>query len=112
MDEVSARAKLATAEPGLTVSVPRSEVEAALEEEGADLVLDVVRSNGDHEERRVVLALDEEMLRRLVEQDGEQIMIAIDRSPRVASALTSGRSLTPVSRTSSSGRAPLLSTAR
>jgi hypothetical protein len=78
MDEVSARAKLATAEPGLTVSVPRSEVEAALEEEGADLVLDVVRSNGDREERRVVLALDEEMLRRLVEQDGEQIMIAID----------------------------------
>ena len=78
MDEVSAKATLATAEPGLTVSVPKREVEAALEGEGADLVLDVVRSNGDREERRVVLALDEETLRRLVEQDGEQIMIAID----------------------------------
>jgi hypothetical protein len=78
MDEVSAKAELATAEPGLSVSVPKREVVAALEGEGADLVLDVVRSNGDREERRVVLALDEETLRRLVEQEGEQIMIAID----------------------------------
>ena len=80
MDEVSAKATLTTEiESPLAVKVPRSEVERALQTDAeADLVLDVVRKNGQEETRRVVLAWDRESLERLLSQDGEQIVAAID----------------------------------
>ena len=80
MDEVSAKATL-TAEIGspLAVTVPRSEVERALQADAeADLVLDVVRTNGQEEIRRVVLAWDREALENLLAQEGEQVVAAID----------------------------------
>ena len=65
MDEVSAEAKVASegvAQP-LVVAVPRLEVQRAIDEEQeADLMLDVVRTNGQREERRVFVALDGETL--------------------------------------------------
>jgi hypothetical protein len=81
MDEVSARADMADAveDARLAVSVPRDEVERILAtDEEVDLVLDVVRTNGEREERRIFLAWDREALRRLVDQGGERIVIAID----------------------------------
>jgi hypothetical protein len=79
MDEVSARAELARVEPGLTVSVPKSEVLAALDGEGADLVLDVVRTNGARDERRVTLAWEPAALKQLADEaDGDRVLIAID----------------------------------
>ena len=80
MDEVSAKATLTAAiESPLAVKVPRSEVERALQADAeADLVLDVVRRNGQEEIRRVVLAWDREALERLLTQEGEQIVAAID----------------------------------
>ena len=82
MDEVSAEAKLANegvAQP-LVVAVPRLDVQRAIDEEQeADLLLDVVRTNGQREERRVFVALGGETLRRLIaDQEGEQILIAVD----------------------------------
>src|SRR4029079_1702050 len=82
MDEVSAEAKLASegvAQP-LVVAVPRLEVQRAIDEEQeADLLLDVVRTNGQRQERRVFVALGGETLRRLIaDQEGEQILIAVD----------------------------------
>jgi hypothetical protein len=59
--------------------VPRDEVERILAtDEEVDLVLDVVRTNGEREERRIFLAWDREALRRLVDQGGERIVVAID----------------------------------
>jgi hypothetical protein len=81
MDEVSARAEMADAvdDSSLAVTVPRSEVERVLAtDEEVDLVLDVVRTNGEREERRIFLAWDREALRRLVDQSGERIVVAID----------------------------------
>jgi hypothetical protein len=81
MDEVSARAEMADAvdDSRLAVTVPRSEVERVLAtDEEVDLVLDVVCTNGEREERRVFLAWDREALRRLVDQSGERIVVAID----------------------------------
>jgi hypothetical protein len=80
MDEVSAKATLTTEiESPLAVKVPRSEVERALQADAeADLVLDVVRSNGKEETRRVFLALDREALEQLLTQEGEQAVAAID----------------------------------
>ena len=81
MDEVSAQAEVADAvdDSRLTVTVPRSEVERILAtDEEVDLVLDVVRTNGEREERRIFLAWDREALRRLVDQEGERIIVAID----------------------------------
>jgi hypothetical protein len=79
MDEVSAKAQLATVESGLTVSVPKSEVLAAVDGEGADLVLDVVLTNGAREERRVTLAWEPAALKQLVDgADGDRVLIAID----------------------------------
>ena len=82
MDEVSVEAKLASegVAPSLTVAVPRLEVQRAVDEEHeADLVLDVVRTNGQREERRVLVALDVETLRSLIaDQEGDQILFAID----------------------------------
>ena len=86
MDEVSVEAKLASegVAPSLTVAVPRLEVQRAVDEkQEADLVLDVVRTNGQREERRVLVAFDVETLRSLIDdQSGEQILVR-DR-PRVA----------------------------
>jgi hypothetical protein len=85
MDEVSARAELATVESGLTVSVPKSEVLAAVDGEGADLVLDVVRTNGAREERRVTLAWEPAVLKQLADEaDGDRVLIAIDPASLVA----------------------------
>jgi hypothetical protein len=82
MDEVSVEAKLASegVAPSLTVAVPRLEVQRAVDEkQEADLVLDVVRTNGQREERRVLVAFDVETLRSLInDQSGEQILFAID----------------------------------
>jgi hypothetical protein len=81
MDEVSARAEVADAvdDSRLAVSVPRNEVERVLAtDEEVDLVLDVVRTNGEREERRIFLAWDREALRHLVDQGGERIIVAID----------------------------------
>jgi hypothetical protein len=81
MDEVIARADMADAvdDARLAVSVPRDEVELILAtDEEVDLVLDVVRTNGEREERRIFLAWDREALRRLVDQGGERIVVAID----------------------------------
>jgi hypothetical protein len=82
MDVVSAEAKLASEgmAPSLMVAVPRLDVQRAIDEEHeADLVLDVVRTNGQREERRVLVALDGEALRRLIaDQDGDQVVIAVD----------------------------------
>ena len=80
MDEVSAKASL-TAEIAspLAVEVPRSEVERALQADAeADLILDVVRRNGQEETCRVVLGLDREALENLLTQEGEQVVAAID----------------------------------
>jgi hypothetical protein len=89
MDEVSAEAKLASegVAPPLVVAVPRLEVQRAIDEEqDADLLLDVVRTNGQREERRVFLGLDGETLRRLItDQEGEQILIAVDPESLAAS---------------------------
>jgi hypothetical protein len=89
MDAVSAEAKLADegmASP-LMVAVPRLEVQRAIDEEQeADLVLDVVRTNGQREERRVLVALDGQTLRSLIaDQDGEQVLVAIDPTSLAAS---------------------------
>jgi hypothetical protein len=79
MDEVSATPELATVESGLTVAVPKSEVLAAVDGEGADLVLDVVRTNGAREERRVTLAWEPAALKQLADEaDGDRVLIAID----------------------------------
>jgi MYXO-CTERM domain-containing protein len=82
MDEVSARVRLAeeAAPSALAVTVPRSEVEEAISAEvEADLVLDVVRTNGEREERRVAIAWDQKALERLLaETDSERVTIAID----------------------------------
>jgi hypothetical protein len=80
MDEVSAKASL-TAEIAspLAVEVPRSEVERALQADAeADLILDIVRRNGQEEACRVVLALDREALEQLLTQEGERVVAAID----------------------------------
>jgi hypothetical protein len=89
MDEVSAEARLASegvAQP-LVVAVPRLEVQRAIDEEQeADLMLDVVRTNGQREERRVFVALDGETLRRLIaDQEGDQILVAVDPESLAAS---------------------------
>jgi hypothetical protein len=80
MDEVSAKATLTDGiESPLAVKIPRSEVEHALQTDAeADLVLDVVRTNGEQEARRIVLAWDREALEQLLSQDGEQVVAAID----------------------------------
>jgi hypothetical protein len=81
MDEVSAQATLTDAEVDsrLAVSVAKSEIERALEaKEEVDLLLDVIRTNGEREERRVSLAWDRDALERLAQQEGERVIIAID----------------------------------
>ena len=71
MDEVSTKAKLvdaAESAPGLTVTLPRSEVDEALQagEGESELLLDVVRAtNGHKEQRRVAVAWDRADLERL-----------------------------------------------
>jgi hypothetical protein len=85
MDEVSARAMLvsaAEAVPGFTLTVPRSEVEEALQapEGEAELLLDVVRAtNGHRDERRIAVAWERSDLEELVrEARGERVTLAID----------------------------------
>jgi hypothetical protein len=80
MDEVTAKATF-TAEISspLAVTVPRIEVERALQADAeADLVLDVVRKNGQEETRRVFLAWDRDALEQLLAQDGDQLVAGID----------------------------------
>jgi MYXO-CTERM domain-containing protein len=85
MDEVSARAKLVDSTgsvPGLTFTLPRSEVDEALQAgaEESELLLDVVQAtNGHQEQRRVAVAWDPADLERLArEGTGERITLAID----------------------------------
>jgi hypothetical protein len=79
MDEVSAKARLADGvESPLAVAVPRAGVEEALQDEGADLILDLVRTNGQREERRIILSLDRQALEALATQEGEQVLVALD----------------------------------
>lgn len=84
MDEVSTKAKLVDStevDPGLTLTVPRSEVDEALQAEDGEpeLLLDVVRStNGHTEQRRVAVAWDRTDLERLArEASGESVILAI-----------------------------------
>jgi MYXO-CTERM domain-containing protein len=85
MDEVSTRAKLVDStgsDPGLTFTLPRSEVDEALQAgaEESELLLDVVQAtNGHKEQRRVAVAWDPADLERLArEVTGERITLAID----------------------------------
>jgi len=80
MDEVSAKVRLADegVDSPLAVAVPRTAIGEALQAEGADLLLDLVRQNGEREERRVSLALDREALERLMEQAGDQVLVTLD----------------------------------
>jgi hypothetical protein len=81
MEEVSAQAHVAAdgVDSPLAVAVSRDEVERTLEEgQEADLLLDVVRSNGQREEQRVLVALDTDVLRHLLTQEGEQVLVGID----------------------------------
>ena len=72
MDELSAEARLADGvETPLAVAVPRAGVEEALQHDGADLILDLVRTNGQREERRIAISLDRRALEALVAQEGE-----------------------------------------
>jgi hypothetical protein len=84
MDEVSTKAKLVDSVetgPGLTVTLPRSEVDEALQagEGESELLLDVVRAtNGDKEQRRVAVAWDPADLEKLARQaTGERVTFAI-----------------------------------
>ncbi|HYY32638.1 MAG TPA: hypothetical protein VE693_03525 [Gaiellaceae bacterium] len=85
MDEVNTKAMLvdsAGTGTGLTVTLPRSEVEDALQagEGESELLLDVVRAtNGDKETRRVAVAWDPADLETLArEATGERVTLAID----------------------------------
>lgn len=84
MEEVSTRAKLvdSTAEPAITITVPRSEVDEALQgEDGeAELLLDVVRSSNGHiEQRRVAVEWDRADLESLARAStGERVTLMID----------------------------------
>jgi hypothetical protein len=85
MDEVSTKAKLvdaADAAPGLTVTLPLSEVDEALQagDNESELLLDVVRAtNGHKEQRRVAVAWDRADLERLaLSSEGERVTLAID----------------------------------
>ena len=79
MDEVSAEARLADGvDTPLGVAVPRAGVEEALQHEGADLILDLVRTNGQREECRITLSLDRQALEALAAQEGEQVLVALD----------------------------------
>jgi len=84
MDEVSTKAKLVDSvatDPGLTVTLPRSEVDEALQagEGESELLLDVVRAtNGHKERRRVAVAWDPADLEKLARQGtGERVTLAI-----------------------------------
>jgi hypothetical protein len=84
MEEVSTRAKLVDSgvETTLTITIPRNEVEEALEAEDgeAELLLDVVRSsNGQLEKRRVAVEWTRADLEKLVrESSGERVTLIID----------------------------------
>jgi len=84
MEEVSTRAKLVDSgvEPTLTITVPRTEVEEALEAEDgeAELLLDVVRSSNGHlEQRRVAVEWERADLEKLIrESSGERVTLIID----------------------------------
>jgi hypothetical protein len=81
MDEVSARADVADAvsDSRLAVTVPKGDIERVLaSDEDIDLVLDVVRTNGEREDRRIFLAWDRDTLRKLVDESGEQIVVLVD----------------------------------
>ena len=79
MDEVNAQARLADGvEMPLAVAVPRSGVEEALRHEGADLILDLVRTNGQREERRIILSLDRQALEAFGVQEGEEVLVTLD----------------------------------
>ena len=84
MEEVSTRAKLVDSgvEPTLMITVPRTEVEEALEAEDgeAELLLDVVRSSNGHlEQRRVAVEWERADLEKLIrESSGERVTLIID----------------------------------
>ena len=84
MEEVSTRAKLVDSgvDATLTITIPRNEVEEALEAEDgeAELLLDVVRSsNGQLEKRRVAVEWTRADLEKLVrESSGERVTLIID----------------------------------
>jgi hypothetical protein len=86
--EVSARARLvdsAGADPGLTATISRSEIEEALRADDgeAELLLDVARSSGNGEQtverRQVAVGWGRDDLERLLGQAGERVTLAFDR---------------------------------
>jgi hypothetical protein len=67
---------------GLVTTVPRAEVEKALQLDGpVDLLLDVERAaEGGRETQRVALAWEREDLERLLENDGNEITLTFDEA--------------------------------
>jgi hypothetical protein len=88
MEEVASTAKLVdTIAPddgrALTATIPRSQVEAALEEGGsADLILDVARiHDGDWEDRTATISWERADLEKLLRRaSGDQIELTFDQT--------------------------------
>src|ERR1043166_757472 len=89
MEEVAGTARLADPEAvgasALTATLPRSDIEAALQDdEGADLFLEIARiQNGERDDRRIKVAWTREDLEQLLKQSsGEHVSLSFseDRS--------------------------------
>ena len=87
MEEVASTAKLVDAgavEPqqGLTATLPRSDVEAALQDDaGADLFLEIARiQNGERDDRTIKVAWDRSDLQELLKSGGDSITFVFDQS--------------------------------
>jgi hypothetical protein len=86
MAEVAGKAKLVDsaavgASSALTATLPRSELEAALQDEaGADLFLEIARiENGERNDRRITVEWSREELEQLLEgASGESVSISFD----------------------------------
>jgi len=87
MEEVASTAKLVDAgavEPqqGLTATLPRSDVEAALQDDaGSDLFLEIARiQNGERDDRTIKVAWDRSDLQELLKSGGDSITFVFDHS--------------------------------
>lgn len=85
MEEVASTAKLVDAgavdaQRGLTATLPRSDVEAALQDDaGADLFLEIARiQNGERDDRRIKVAWDRSDLQELLKSGGDSITFVFD----------------------------------
>jgi hypothetical protein len=85
MEEVASTAKLVDAgavdaQSGLTATLPRSDVEAALQDDaGADLFLEIARiQNGERNDRTIKVAWDRSDLQELLKTGGDTITFVFD----------------------------------